>query len=85
MEQLEKNYQKLKANLESDRPRAHSQGDMISVDYFALLKLLRYYEDTKDATRRVLIARDALGGDRMGRDGGAFFGMRLPKPERQNT
>jgi len=37
-------------------------GDLIAVDYFALGDLLDYYDETKDAQRAVIRARDSLEG-----------------------
>lgn len=44
-----------------------SQGQMVTVDYFALNDLLRYFEETKKISNRVLVARHMLDGVFFGR------------------
>lgn len=34
--------------------------DTVEVDYFAMCDLITYFEETREAARRVVVARDAL-------------------------
>lgn len=84
MEDLAKSVAKLKRQSKAQSTGLNScknAGDTIDVDYFALQDLLRFFDETQEAARRVLIAREALSGDMFSGDGGVFRGMRS-KPYR---
>jgi hypothetical protein len=37
-----------------------SSGNKVEVDYFAVCDLIDYFKETREAARRVIVARDAL-------------------------
>jgi hypothetical protein len=45
-----------------------SQGKMVTVDYFALKDLIEFYEETKVAASRVIVARETLARTYWGKD-----------------
>lgn len=61
---LKKSVQKLKRQVDTYRNRkgAVNAGDEVSVDYFALLLLIHYFDETQEDAQKVLVARNALDG-----------------------
>lgn len=62
MRDLRKVVAKLRraADAELTARRAMSSGAKVSVDYFALIDLIDYFDETQDAATRVIKARDLL-------------------------
>jgi hypothetical protein len=51
---------KRQSEAQIQRRRSASSGDKVEVDYFALADLIDYFEETREAARNVIVARDAL-------------------------
>jgi hypothetical protein len=65
MKNLSKDVDKLKRMIDNSRRtkngyKCMNSGDVVTVDYFALCNLIKFYEMTKNDVNRVLIARDML-------------------------
>lgn len=58
MRKLARQVKKLQK--QSEHNSSMNAGDTIEVDYFALQDLIQYFVETREAARRVIVARDAL-------------------------